>query len=162
MQTITAENGKSTGFKLAHLGAKAAEGKILAEDLVDIGKRKAQRAIRRGYSAGEDYLDESTYYIKHHPWQSVRLSRRFNSRSGAPRACGSISPLRNGRPGKQACSAARVTFAPVSTSAPATSYSITTAFVCVDQTLTQAANLISPRRNHSFTFTPRSSIPFWP
>ena len=74
MQTITAENGKSTGFKLAHLGAKAAEGKILAEDLVDIGKRKAQRAIRRGYSTGEDYLDETTYYIKHHPWQSVGVA----------------------------------------------------------------------------------------
>ena len=54
MQTATVENGKSTGFKLAQLSAKAAEGKILAEDLVDTGKRKAQRAIRRGYSTGED------------------------------------------------------------------------------------------------------------
>jgi ElaB/YqjD/DUF883 family membrane-anchored ribosome-binding protein len=71
MQTATVQNGKSTGFKLAHLTAKAAEGKMLAEDLVEIGKRKAQRMIRRSYETGEDYLDESTHYIKHNPWRSV-------------------------------------------------------------------------------------------
>jgi len=74
MQTATVENGRSAGFKLAHLTAKAAEGKIVAEDLVEIGKRKAQRIIRRSYAAGEDYLDESTHYIKHHPWQSVGVA----------------------------------------------------------------------------------------
>jgi ElaB/YqjD/DUF883 family membrane-anchored ribosome-binding protein len=74
MQTATVENGGSTGIKLAHLAAKASEGKMLAEDLVEIGKRKAQRAIRRGYEAGEDYLDESKRYIKHNPWQSVGVA----------------------------------------------------------------------------------------
>jgi ElaB/YqjD/DUF883 family membrane-anchored ribosome-binding protein len=74
METTAVENGKSTGIKLAHLAAKAAEGKILAEDLVEIGKRKAQRLVRRGYEAGEDYLDESKRYIKHHPWQSVGVA----------------------------------------------------------------------------------------
>ena len=71
MQTTTIENGKGTAARLAHLTAKAAEGKMLAEDLVEIGKRRAQRAIRRGYEAGEDYLDESKRYIKHNPLQSV-------------------------------------------------------------------------------------------
>jgi ElaB/YqjD/DUF883 family membrane-anchored ribosome-binding protein len=71
MQTTTIENGKGTATRLAHLTAKAAEGKMLAEDLVEIGKRKAQRAIRRGYEAGEDYLDESKHYIKHNPLQVV-------------------------------------------------------------------------------------------
>jgi ElaB/YqjD/DUF883 family membrane-anchored ribosome-binding protein len=60
--------------KLAHLAAKAAEGKILAEDLVEIGKRKAQRVIRKGYEAGEDYLDDTTHYIKHNPWHSVGIA----------------------------------------------------------------------------------------
>ena len=71
MQTATVENGQGTATRLAHLTAKAAEGKMLAEDLMEIGKRKAQRAIRKGYEAGEDYLDESRHYIKHNPWQSV-------------------------------------------------------------------------------------------
>ena len=74
MRTATVDNGKHTGVKLAHLAAKAAEGKILAEDLVEIGKRKAQRVIRRGYEAGEDYLDDTTYYIKHNPWHSVGIA----------------------------------------------------------------------------------------
>ena len=72
--TATVENGKHTGIKLGHLAAKAAEGKIIAEDLVEIGKRKAQRVIRKGYEAGEDYLDDTTHYIKHHPWQSIGVA----------------------------------------------------------------------------------------
>ena len=71
MRTAVLENGKSAGIKLGHLAAKAAEGKILAEDLVDFSKRKAQRLIRKGYEAGEDYMDETKRYIKHHPWQSL-------------------------------------------------------------------------------------------
>ena len=74
MPTTTVANGKNTGIKLAHLAAKAAEGKLIAEDLVDISKRKAQRLVRRGVEAGEDYLDETKYYIKHHPWHSVGVA----------------------------------------------------------------------------------------
>ena len=74
MQTAVVENGKGTLAKLAHVAAQAAEGKMLAEDLVDIGKRKAQRLVRRGYEAGEDYLDESKRFIKHHPWRSVGVA----------------------------------------------------------------------------------------
>ena len=74
METATVENGKSTAVKLGHLAAKVAEGKILAEDAVEIGKRKAQRMYRRGYDVAEDYLDESTRYIRHHPWQSVGVA----------------------------------------------------------------------------------------
>ena len=74
MRTETIETGASAALKFAHLTAKAAEGKILAEDLVEIGKRKAQRMVRRGREAGEDYLDEATHHIKHHPWQAVGIA----------------------------------------------------------------------------------------
>ena len=74
MRTAIVENGSSAGIKLGHLAAKAAEGKIIAEDLVEISKRKAQRLIRKGYEAGEDYLDDTTHYIKHHPWQSLGVA----------------------------------------------------------------------------------------
>lgn len=72
--TTNLENGKNTGLKLAHLAAKAAEGKIIAEDMLEIGKRKAERLVRRGYEVGEDYVDETRRYVKHHPWQSVGLA----------------------------------------------------------------------------------------
>jgi ElaB/YqjD/DUF883 family membrane-anchored ribosome-binding protein len=74
MLSTTVENGKQTAVRLAHLTAKAAEGKMLAEDLVEMGKRKAQRLVRKGYEAGEDYLDESKRFIKHNPWQSVGVA----------------------------------------------------------------------------------------
>lgn len=82
MDTATVENGKGTAARLAHLTAKAAEGKMLAEDLVDIGKRKAKRMARKGYELGEDYLDESTRCIKHHPWQSVGVALGFGFIAG--------------------------------------------------------------------------------
>jgi ElaB/YqjD/DUF883 family membrane-anchored ribosome-binding protein len=59
---------------MAHVAARANQGKMLAEDLVEIGKRKARRAVRHGLEAGEDYLDETTRCIKHHPWQSVGVA----------------------------------------------------------------------------------------
>jgi len=74
VRSETIENSASAGLKLAHLAAKAAGGKILAEDLVEIGKRKAQRMVRRGRAAGEDYLDDATHHIKHHPWQAVGIA----------------------------------------------------------------------------------------
>jgi len=74
MQTATVESGRNTGLNFAHLAAKAAEGKMLAEDFAEIGKRKAQRLIRRGREAGEDCLAETTHHIKHHPWQSVGIA----------------------------------------------------------------------------------------
>jgi len=74
MTTATVDNGKGTAFRMADLTAKAIEGKMLAEDLVEIGKRKAQRLARKGHELGEDYLDESKYYIKHNPWRSVGVA----------------------------------------------------------------------------------------
>jgi ElaB/YqjD/DUF883 family membrane-anchored ribosome-binding protein len=74
MPTTTVQNGKSTALNLDHLAAKAAGGKMLAEDLVDIGKRKAQRIVRKGFETGEDYLDESKRFIKHNPLRSVGVA----------------------------------------------------------------------------------------
>lgn len=74
MEMTMVENGKNTGVKLAHLAAKAAGGKMIAEDLIDLGKRKAQRLVKQGYETGEDYIDESRRFIKHHPWQSMGVA----------------------------------------------------------------------------------------
>ena len=83
METETVETTRSTAVNLAHMAARLEERKLLAEDLVEIGKRKAQRAIRKGREAGEDYLDDTTHYIKHHPWQSVGFTLGFGILVGA-------------------------------------------------------------------------------
>jgi ElaB/YqjD/DUF883 family membrane-anchored ribosome-binding protein len=74
METATVENDMSTGSAFADLAARAAAGKMLAEDIAELGKRKAQHLIRRGREASEDCLDETTHYIKHNPWQSVGIA----------------------------------------------------------------------------------------
>jgi ElaB/YqjD/DUF883 family membrane-anchored ribosome-binding protein len=74
MPTTARQNGKTAALKVAHLTARAAEGKMLAEDLLEIGKRQAQRLVRKGYEAGEDYLDESKRYIRYNPWRSVGVA----------------------------------------------------------------------------------------
>ena len=74
METATLENGTIAGSKFAHLATSITEGKMLAQDFAEIGKRKAQRMIRLGREACEDCLDETTHSIKHHPWQSVAIA----------------------------------------------------------------------------------------
>jgi len=82
MENVATENHESAAFTLAHLAARTLEGKVLAEDLLDIGKRKAQRAIRKGFHTGEDYLDEATYYIKRHPWKGFGIAAGVGATAG--------------------------------------------------------------------------------
>lgn len=82
MENVATENQESSAFRLAHLAAKTLEGKELAEDLLDIGKRRAQRAIRNGLHTGEDYLDEATYYIKRHPWKGFAIAAGVGAFAG--------------------------------------------------------------------------------
>jgi ElaB/YqjD/DUF883 family membrane-anchored ribosome-binding protein len=82
MENVATENHESAAFTLAHLAARTLEGKVLAEDLLDIGKRKAQRAIRKGFHTGEDYLDEATYYIKRHPWKGLGIAAGVGAMAG--------------------------------------------------------------------------------
>ena len=79
METATVGNDQSTAFTLAHL---TAEGKVVAEDLLQTGKRKTQRAIRKGYEFGEDFLDEASYYIKRHRWQSYCMAAGLGAFAG--------------------------------------------------------------------------------
>lgn len=82
MENVATENNESAAFTLAHLAAKTLEGKVLAEDLLDIGKQKARRAIRNGVHAGEDYLDETTYYIKRNPWKGIGIAAGVGAVAG--------------------------------------------------------------------------------
>jgi ElaB/YqjD/DUF883 family membrane-anchored ribosome-binding protein len=74
MENTTTESDKTTNFKFPDLGAKLAEGKMLCEDFTENGKQKAKRLIRKGREAADDCLDETTYYVKHNPWQSLGIA----------------------------------------------------------------------------------------
>ena len=67
---------------LAHLTHEASKAKMLVEDVIEDGKLKAQRLMKRGRIRAEDYVDETTYYIKHHPWQSVGVALGLGAGAG--------------------------------------------------------------------------------
>jgi ElaB/YqjD/DUF883 family membrane-anchored ribosome-binding protein len=64
---------------LTHEGSKA---RFLVEDVIEDGRLKAQRLIKRSRMRAEDYVDDTTYFIKHHPWQSVGVALGLGAGAG--------------------------------------------------------------------------------
>jgi ElaB/YqjD/DUF883 family membrane-anchored ribosome-binding protein len=71
MEANTTENVTDAAVNLAHLTRQVAKAKILIDDVIDDGKIKAQRTLKRGMFAAEDCIEDTTHFIKRHPWQSV-------------------------------------------------------------------------------------------
>ena len=71
MESKTMENVTDTAINLAHLTHQVAKAKVLIDDVVDDGKRKVERTAKRGFVAIQDCIEDTTYFIKRHPWQSV-------------------------------------------------------------------------------------------
>jgi ElaB/YqjD/DUF883 family membrane-anchored ribosome-binding protein len=71
MEGKTMENVTDAAINLAHLTHQVAKAKVLIDDVVDDGKRKVERTAKRGIVAMEDCIEDTTYFIKRHPWQSV-------------------------------------------------------------------------------------------
>ncbi len=71
MESKAVENVTDTAINLAHLTHEVSKAKVLIDDVVEDGKRKAERMLKRGFVAAEDCVEDTTYFIKRHPWQSV-------------------------------------------------------------------------------------------
>jgi ElaB/YqjD/DUF883 family membrane-anchored ribosome-binding protein len=71
MEGKTMENVTDAAINLAHLTHQVAKAKVLIDDVVDDGKRKVERTAKRGIVAMEDCIEDTTYFIKRHPWPSV-------------------------------------------------------------------------------------------
>lgn len=71
MESKAVENVTDAAINLAHLTHEMAKAKVLIDDVLEDGKRKAERMLKRGFVAAEDYVEDTTYFIKRHPWQSV-------------------------------------------------------------------------------------------
>lgn len=70
MESKVVEN-VTDAINLAHLTHEVSKAKVLIDDVLEDGKRKAERLVKRGFVAAEDCVEDSTYFIKRHPWQSV-------------------------------------------------------------------------------------------
>jgi ElaB/YqjD/DUF883 family membrane-anchored ribosome-binding protein len=71
MEAKVKENVTDTAINLAHLTRQVAKAKVLIDDVVDEGKIRAERTLKRGMFRAEDRIEDTTYFIKRHPWQSV-------------------------------------------------------------------------------------------
>lgn len=71
MEAKTMENVTDAAINFAHLTRQVAKAKVLIDDVIDDGKRKVERTAKRGFVTVEDCIEDTTYFIKRHPWQSV-------------------------------------------------------------------------------------------
>ncbi len=71
MESKAIENVPDAAINLAHLTHEVSKAKVLIDDVLEDGKRKAEHMLKRRVVAAEDYVEDTTYFIKRHPWQSV-------------------------------------------------------------------------------------------
>ena len=96
MNSELVETTTGAGINFAHLTNEMSKAKVLVEDVIEDGKRKAQRMMKRSYSRAEDCVEDTTHYIKHHPWQSMGIALGVGA--GAGILCGWLF-TRNGHNG---------------------------------------------------------------
>lgn len=82
MEGKTMENVTDAAINLAHLTHEVAKAKVLVDDVIDDGKRKVERTVKRGFVAVEDCIEDTTYFIKRHPWQSVATALGLGTAMG--------------------------------------------------------------------------------
>jgi len=71
MESKPLQNVTDEAVNLAHLTHQVAKAKVLIDDVIDDGKHKLDRTVKRGFAAVEDCIEDTTYFIKRHPWESV-------------------------------------------------------------------------------------------
>ena len=71
MENKVVENVNEAAINLAHLTHEVSKARVLIDDVLVDGKRKTERMLKRGVVKAEDCVEDTTYFIKRHPWQSV-------------------------------------------------------------------------------------------
>lgn len=74
MENKTMDNVTDVTMNLAHLAHQVAKARTLIDDVIDDGKHKVERTVKRGRVAVEDCVEDTTYFIKRHPWESVGIA----------------------------------------------------------------------------------------
>jgi len=71
METNRRENITDKAINLPDLAEQVEKAKVLVNDVIEDGKHKVGRTFKRGIVATEECIEDTTYFIKRHPWQSV-------------------------------------------------------------------------------------------
>ncbi len=60
--------------KLAKVGCEAADLTSKATNAAQDGITAAKKTVRKGWRAGEDFIDEATIAVKRHPLKSIGIA----------------------------------------------------------------------------------------
>ena len=71
MESNTRVNVTEKAINLPDLAEQVEKAKALVNDVIEDGKHKVERSFKRGILATEECIEDTTYFIKRHPWQSV-------------------------------------------------------------------------------------------
>lgn len=71
METNPRENVIDKAINLPDLTQQVTKARVLVNDVIEDGKHKIERRFKRGIIATEECIEDTTHFIKHHPWQSV-------------------------------------------------------------------------------------------
>jgi ElaB/YqjD/DUF883 family membrane-anchored ribosome-binding protein len=71
MESNPRENVAGPAINLTDLTQQVTKAKVLANDFIEHGKHKVERTFKRGIIATEECIEDTTYFIKRHPWLSV-------------------------------------------------------------------------------------------
>ena len=71
MERNPVENVTDKAINLPDLAQQVEKAKVLVNDVIEDGKHKVGRTFKRGIIATEECIEDTGYFIKRHPWQSV-------------------------------------------------------------------------------------------
>ncbi len=74
MENRTFENLTDAAVNLTHLTHEGEKAKVLVNDVIEECKHKVERTFKRGFVAAEDCIEDTTHFIKRHPWQSLGVA----------------------------------------------------------------------------------------
>ncbi|HEU4712905.1 MAG TPA: hypothetical protein VFS76_15125 [Pyrinomonadaceae bacterium] len=71
MESNTRESVRDREINLPPFAERVEKAKVVVNDVIENGKHKVNRTFKRGIIATEECIEDTTYFIKRHPWQSV-------------------------------------------------------------------------------------------
>ena len=67
---------------IAHLTDELAKAKEIVDDVIESGKHRAERLTKQATFAVEECVEDTTYFIKKHPWQAVGAALFIGTAAG--------------------------------------------------------------------------------
>jgi ElaB/YqjD/DUF883 family membrane-anchored ribosome-binding protein len=74
MESDAIENVIDRAANFEHLAHEVEKAKVLVTDFIEDGKHKFERTFKRTVVAAEDCIEDTTHFIKRHPWQAVGVA----------------------------------------------------------------------------------------